>query len=212
MTKLQKLREDPRAYIYRVLHEIRLSVSCKVSTIMVLIDAMLRGVTVEGGFHCWGRISLSREAGASIRIGANCTIRTALKSNNIGLYNRTVLSANTRGAELVIGNHVGMSAVTIAAFESIHIGDNCLIGGNVLITDSDWHAIQPEDRLANALGRTFPISIGQNVFIGTRAVILKGSNIGDNSVIGAGSVVSGTIPPNVIAAGNPCRVIRTLNK
>lgn len=210
MNNLQKLREDPMAYLYRTLHEWKMRLLSAVTTLTARCDAALRGVKIGNGFRCWGRTHFYREAGASIRIGRSCSIRTAASSNNIGLYSRTTLTANTRGAELIIGDHVGMSAVTIAAFDSIRIGDHCLLGGNVLITDSDWHAVTPADRLANLPGRTAPVTIGNNVFIGTRAVILKGTVIGDNTVIGAGSVVSGTIPAGVIAAGNPCRVICTL--
>lgn len=77
------------------------------------------------------------------------------------------------------------------------------------MTDSDWHCLIPEQRFTGKV-KTAAVNIGNNVFIGANALILKGSVIGDNSVIGAGSVVSGTIPSDVIAAGNPCKIIRHL--
>jgi acetyltransferase-like isoleucine patch superfamily enzyme len=210
MNNLQKLREDPMAYVYRTLHNLGQQLLCAASTSAARIDAALRGVHIGAGLHCWGRPSFRREAGAAIRIGRQCAIRTAPSSNNVGLFTGTHLSANTRGAVLEIGDNVGLSAVTIAAFDRIEIGDNCLIGGNALITDSDWHPLLADERHADLPGHTAPVHIGRDVFIGTRAVILKGATIGDRSVIGAGSVVSGTIPPDVVAAGNPCRIVRSL--
>jgi acetyltransferase-like isoleucine patch superfamily enzyme len=210
MNNLQKLREDPMAYVYRTLHNLWQQLLCAASTSATRIDATLRGVHIGTGLKCWGRPTFHREAGATIRIGRQGAIRTSHSSNNVGLYTETRISANTRGAVIEIGNNVGLSAVTIAAFDHIEIGDNCLIGGNVLITDSDWHPIVDVERLAGLPGRTAPIHIGRDVFIGARAIILKGTTIGDRSVIGAGSVVSGVIPPDVVVAGNPCRIVRNL--
>ena len=92
------------------------------------------------------------------------------------------------------------------------IGKDCLFGANVTVVDTDFHHINPALRHnSNACHRDAkPVAIGDNVFVGMGAMILKGVSIGDNSVIGAGSVVSKDIPANVIAAGNPCRVIREL--
>ncbi|WP_226995337.1 DapH/DapD/GlmU-related protein [Candidatus Symbiothrix dinenymphae] len=124
-----------------------------------------------------------------------------------------VVTYTTR-AKIEIGNSNGFSGVKIGCFQNITIGDNCLFGANVLITDSDWHPIDPAKR--QDLGDDYaatnkkPVKIGNNVFIGVNTIILKGTTIGDNSVIGAGSVVSGNIPANVIAAGNPCKVIKSL--
>ncbi len=211
MNNLQKLRQDPIAYVYRTLHKGRMSLLCFATTLVARCDAALRGVRLGAGFQCWGLPTFRREPGAAIHVGRRCAIRTARGSNNIGLYTRTRISANTRGAVVEIGNNVGLSAVTIAAFERIDIGDDCLIGGNVLITDSDWHPVDPAARLRDEKPHTAPVRIGRNVFIGTRAVILKGTTIGDGAVIGAGSVVSGTIPPRTVAVGNPCRVVRSFS-
>jgi hypothetical protein len=210
MTTLEKLRQDPGAYLFRTLHQAREGVCCAVSTVVTRCAAAMRGVQVAGGLRCWGIPTFRREAGATIRVGRNCALRTAPHANNIGLYTPTRITANTRGAVVAIGEGVGMSAVTIAAFDRVEIGDHCLIGGNCLITDSDWHPLGAAERRADLPGRTAPVHIGRDVFIGARTVVLKGSRIGDGTVIGAGSVVSGDIPAGVIAAGNPCRVVRRL--
>ncbi len=91
----------------------------------------------------------------------------------------------------------------------IRIGRDGLFGANVEIFDSDFHDLDPPRRTAGTQ-ETAPVEIGDNVFVGMGVRILKGSTIGDDSVIGAGSVVTGAIPAGVIAAGNPARVIREL--
>ncbi len=90
----------------------------------------------------------------------------------------------------------------------ITIGNNVFIAPNVCIVTEE-HAMDVEQRLAG-LEYTHPVTIGDNVWICTGAIILPGVTIGANSVIGAGSVVTKDIPPRSLAVGNPCRVIRTL--
>ncbi len=88
------------------------------------------------------------------------------------------------------------------------IGDNVFIGPNCAIY-TPQHPIDAETR-NKGLEYAFPVTIGNNVWLGGNVVILPDVTIGDNTVIGAGSVVNKNIPPNVIAAGNPCRVIREI--
>jgi acetyltransferase-like isoleucine patch superfamily enzyme len=91
----------------------------------------------------------------------------------------------------------------------IKIGADGLFGANVEIFDSDFHDLHPERR-HDGDQRMLPIEIGDNVYVGMGVKILKGASIGRDSVIGAGSVVTGAIPAGVIAAGKPARVIREL--
>jgi acetyltransferase-like isoleucine patch superfamily enzyme len=91
----------------------------------------------------------------------------------------------------------------------IRIGRDGLFGAHVEIFDSDFHDLDPARRKAGTQ-KVAPVEIGDNVFVGMGTRILKGSTIGSDSVIGAGSVVTGSIPAGVIAAGNPARVIRAL--
>ena len=91
----------------------------------------------------------------------------------------------------------------------IRIGADGLFGADVEIFDSDFHDLDPERR-HDGDQRMAPIEIGDNVYVGMGVRILKGASIGSDSVIGAGSVVTGAIPAGVIAAGNPARVIREL--
>jgi acetyltransferase-like isoleucine patch superfamily enzyme len=97
--------------------------------------------------------------------------------------------------------------VRIGSACSVTIGDNCMIASGAYITDSDWHDIY--DRVST--GRSKPVKIENNVWIGDSSIVCKGVVIGENSVIGAGSVVVSDIPPNTIAAGNPAKVVRHLD-
>lgn len=92
---------------------------------------------------------------------------------------------------------------------SIQIGKNTISGVNLSIMTSDGHTLSPGMRMNGQYPR-LSVLVGENVFIGDNVMILKGVKIGKNSVIGAGSLVSSDIPDNVLAAGNPCRVIRPL--
>ena len=110
------------------------------------------------------------------------------------------------------------------AEERIEIGSYCLISWNVGIADSDFHPLEPAQRLIDARAlapflenrparpplRTAPVVIADNVWIGMNATILKGVTIGENSVVAAGSVVSKSVPPNTVVAGNPAVVVKEL--
>lgn len=113
-----------------------------------------------------------------------------------------------REARITIGDYCLIApGVKIAAANSIQIGDNCMIAAHAVISDSDWHGVYNRIRPFRC---TAPVTIDNNVWIGERAIILKGAHIGENSIIGAGAVVTKSIPANVIAAGNPARVIKPI--
>jgi acetyltransferase-like isoleucine patch superfamily enzyme len=97
--------------------------------------------------------------------------------------------------------------VRISAATEIVIGESCMLAQGAFITDSDWHGVY--DR-SLAIGNTAPVRIENNVWVGDSAIICKGVCIGENSIIGAGSVVVRDIPANVVAAGNPAAVLKTL--
>ncbi len=119
--------------------------------------------------------------------------------------------ANWGGKNVHFGNGVYANFnLTMVDDCDIFVGNNVLFGPNVTVS-AGTHPIHPELRSKQAQ-YNIPIHIGNNVWIGANSVILPGVNIGDNSVIGAGSVVTGDIPSNVVAVGNPCRVLREFNE
>jgi acetyltransferase-like isoleucine patch superfamily enzyme len=107
-----------------------------------------------------------------------------------------------------------MSATAIICNHQIKIGNNVTIGGNTVIYDTDFHSLNPLIRKNKTIDKKsafkLPVTIEDNVFIGAHTTILKGVTIGQNSIIGACSVVTKTIPANEIWAGNPARFIRKL--
>tara|TARA_R110002096_G_scaffold436035_1_gene665571 strand:+ start:73997 stop:74521 length:525 start_codon:yes stop_codon:yes gene_type:complete len=156
---------------------------------------------------------LLRKRGAII-IGDNCKFISGETANPIGLNHKCIIRSLLPEAKILIGKNVGMSGSTILARQSIRIGDDVLIGANCLITDSDHHPIDPVSRLSNSGSdiKSHAIEIGSNVWLGGGVMVLKGVKIGDNTVVGAGSVVTSTLPANVIAAGNPAKVIRRIGE
>lgn len=160
------------------------------------------------------------KSGAKLKIGNNVTIKSSFLSNLVGLYSRTIIVTRAAGAEIVIEDNVGISGATIYARKGISIGENTCIGGNAKILDNDFHPIDLDDRIkllndahggdAADLIPTRPIKIGKNCFIGCNSIILKGTELGDGCVVGAGAVVSGKYEDNCVIAGNPAKVIKKL--
>ncbi len=115
------------------------------------------------------------------------------------------------GAQISVGDHfVGNFNLTILDEAPVTIGDHVFIGPNVGIYTVN-HALLPDQRNAGIM-RSLPIAIGNNVWIGGHTVVMQGVTIGDNTVIGAGSVVTHDIPAGVVAVGSPCRVLREITE
>lgn len=115
------------------------------------------------------------------------------------------------GTNVFLGNGVYANFnLSLVDDYTITIGNGVMFGPNVTIAVTG-HPIDPTLR-AQAYMYAFPVTIGDNVWIGSGAVICPGVTIGENSVIGAGSIVTKDIPANVIAAGNPCKVLREINE
>lgn len=147
----------------------------------------------------------------TIIIGENTKINSSKFKNVIGGDTRTSFVVH-KGATLTIGREVRISNSAIQCANSVTIGDYTMIGGSCKIWDTDFHSLDPKIRreTPNEGAKTAPIVIGNNVFIGGCSLILKSVNIGDNSIIAAGSVISKDIPANEIWGGNPAKLIRKL--
>ena len=109
-----------------------------------------------------------------------------------------------RGSLSHLAGACGFSAAT-----RVEIGNDCMLASGVYLTDADWHDVHDRTR---APGRSAPIVLENNVWIGDGAIVCKGVRVGENTVIGAGAVVVSDLPPNSIAAGNPARVVRPLGQ
>lgn len=134
-----------------------------------------------------------------IRLGPRCRLRATR-------WAPITLEA-MGGATISIGAHSFINrGVLIGARQSVTIGDGAIIADRCIIYDTDWHT-QP-GTAENVPIPTAPVVIGAHAWIGASAIILKGVSIGDYAVVGAGSVVTHSLPAHCLAAGNPARVIR----
>jgi acetyltransferase-like isoleucine patch superfamily enzyme len=145
--------------------------------------------------------------GSSISIGRHFTAVSTLSHNSFGIIQRVLICTVNHGAKIEIGDNVGVSGCTISSGMSIKIGSWVLIGSGAVISDGDAHPIDPKERRLGYGGKRSPIVIEDDVFIGARAIILKGVTIGRGSVIGAGAIVTKDIPAYSIAVGNPAKII-----
>lgn len=171
-------------------------------------------VHVGSSFTAFGKPLIYAVPGASIHIGQQVTLDSSSRHQVLGVDHPVILRAVRSGATITLGDGTGMSGGSIIAALHVSIGNECLLGANVIVTDTHFHPLSPAGRRYASLPEprdSDRVVIGDNVFIGTRAIVLAGASIGANSVIGAGSVVTRAIPPNVIAAGNPARVIREIS-
>ena len=125
-------------------------------------------------------------------------------------YIEPPLHANWGGKHCHFGNNVYANFnLTLVDDTHIYVGDSTMLGPNVVLATAG-HPILPELR-EQVYQYNIPVRIGRNCWLGAGVIVLPGVTVGDNSVIGAGSVVTKDIPPNVVAVGNPCRVLRPIS-
>ncbi len=191
------MRRDTRPYFIRRLRD-RFSKWRVRHFLEPQFDSIGPGLDVAypAGIELWG---------ANIHAGAHLHLRAA-KGNMIRL---ATWDSGDRVGKIDIGDYVLVSPGNqIIASERISIGTNTMIASGCYISDSDWH--DTYDRTAEH-DKYAPVTLEENVWIGSRVIVGKGVTIGKNSIIGAGSVVTRSIPANVIAAGNPAKVIKQLD-
>lgn len=185
-------------YLIKALEKFYLRYYLKIMSVSIGVNYSIKG------------IPYIRNEG-KITIGANFRANSGKNNNPIG--GDTILRVITKpGAQLNIGNNVGISNSTLFCTQKIVIEDSVLIGGGCRIWDTDFHSIDPIIR-ANKEdeGISKPIIIKKNAFIGGGSVILKGVTIGENSIIATGSVLTKIVPKNQLWGGNPAKFIRNLN-
>ena len=174
----------------------------------------LAGIKFGSNLKVVNRVYLNIHESSKVEIGDNFTIFSGDNFNPLSRNIRTSIYV-ADNAKLKIGSNSGISSACIWVSENITIGNYVKIGANCSIIDTDAHCLDWKIRMTefdheNAISK--PIVICDNVLIGTGCYILKGVSIGEHSVIGAGSVVSKSIPANCIAAGNPAKVIKYFEK
>lgn len=163
------------------------------------------GVPLGLGCAFDGYSIIRRHPLSSIVIAANCKFNSSRASNLIGVNRPCIVSTLAEGAEIRIGSNSGFSGTVIGSALKIHIGENVRCGANTLITDTDWHTDDPRT------GPDSPVIIEKNVWLGVNVTVLKGVTIGENTLVAAGSIVTKSLPQNVIAAGIPAKVVKRIN-
>jgi acetyltransferase-like isoleucine patch superfamily enzyme len=168
------------------------------------------------GFYC--------ESAQVFRFLKSKAARALVFGDHVSVYGGCSFSIGVNGS-CTVGDFTLLNGALVMAEERIEIGSHCLVSWNVGIADSDFHPLEPAQRIidAHALApffknrpprpkiRTAPVIISDNVWIGMNAVILKGVTIGENSVVAAGAVVTKSVPANVVVAGNPAVVTKQLD-
>jgi acetyltransferase-like isoleucine patch superfamily enzyme len=204
----------PSDYICWLYYRILRVFSCVLGTVLFRLKSRVFGLRVGKGLRCFGGVHILRAPRSRIDVGRDvCIVSASWRCSSSSLYAKTKLQTWSRTAAIDISDEVSLSGTAITArSRTIRIGAKTMIGPNVVIMDSDFHALwPPETRVMNpAFDCDRDVVIGSNVWIGSKSIILKGVNIGDNSIIAAGSVVTRDIPKNVIAGGVPARVLRCL--
>jgi acetyltransferase-like isoleucine patch superfamily enzyme len=175
------------------------------------IYCCMRGLAYQQGLRFYGLPKVRVRDRGSIRFGKSFRAISVWRKNSIGVFQPVILKTIRKGAVIQIGDRVGISGSTLSANSHIEIGSDVLIGSGCLITDSDAHPVSYQDRLQEKDADTAPVIIEEGVFIGARSIILKGVTIGRGSVVGAGSVISRDVPPGVVVAGNPARVVKDIS-
>jgi acetyltransferase-like isoleucine patch superfamily enzyme len=185
--------------------------------ILSLLDALkskvlcwLWGIECKGSVRLVGRYYFRTRKKGEIVLGDKVVFNSRFCTNLVGLINPTVLDTRL-GGRIEVGNNSGGSSVIISSRSKVTIGERCKIGGNVRIFDHDFHSIDskvratPED--VNNI-RSAAINIDDDCFIGTNAIILKGTCLGSRTIVAAGSVVFGLkVPPDSLVKGNPAVIV-----
>lgn len=180
----------------------------------------LNNIKYGKNFRVFNHLYLKIHVGALVQIGNNCTIMSGGGLNPLSRNIKTCIYVGKK-ATLKLGNDVGISSSTLWVKESVSIGNSVAIGADCIIMDTDAHNLDWKIRCSeetNEYGESVdmvtaasaPIVIEDNVLVGARCIILKGVTIGARSIIGSGSIVTKDIPSDCIAAGNPCKVIKSI--
>lgn len=198
--------------IYKLLQNITAlsnAMKVKLSPAINRFHFKCNGIVVGKGLWVLGKISII--GSGKIIIGDNFCMTSGEHINPISANMQASFYTDSPDAQIRIGDNVGMSSTRIWIHEGLTIGNNVKIGGGVLLIDTDCHPIDYSVRRSSNEGTcSAPIIIENDVWIGAQSIILKGVTIGARSIIGAGSVVTNSIPADCIAAGNPCKVVKKL--
>ena len=183
----------------------------------ILVPRWIRALGVQTGPECRfvGLPVIKMVERSRIVLGANVIVNSRSETNSAGLPHATILAACAANSAIIIRDDCGLSGVSISARSTITIGERVLVGAGACIWDHDFHPLNADERRKNPNANILaaPIEIESDVFIGARAMILKGVRVGCSAVIGAGAIVTRDVMAGDVVVGNPARVVgQTLSK
>lgn len=172
---------------------------------------VVNGIPWGRNWRLYGVPIIQKHRHSRITFGSGLQLRSSLCSNPLGANHPVILTTWQPGAVLEAGINFRMTGGAICAAKAVIIGNNVAVGANSIIVDTDFHPLDSAQRKTRpAEGKTATVVIKDDVFIGMNCLILKGVTVGQGSVVGAGSVVTKDVPPGVIVAGNPARILHEL--
>jgi acetyltransferase-like isoleucine patch superfamily enzyme len=187
-----------------------LGLKWKYQSVVGVLKFWMCGVTTGRGTIFRGSVRLYRWRGRGVHVADNVVFSSDPQANPLSRGGHVALAVLSDDAFISIGRDTGLSSCSIVAAIGVEIGREVLIGAGATIMDTDFHVVHSAERRYNRAGKLpgcAPIRIGDNVWIGAEAKVLKGVVIGDHSVVAAGSVVVESVPPMSIVAGVPARLI-----
>jgi len=179
--------------------------------VATLISKLIYGkaFSIKRGARIWGTYRVLIFEGGTIEIGERFRCVSSESRSLITLFSPVRLTV-FGGGKIRIGDNVGLNGTAITAVKKISIGNETMIAPNAIIVDSDFHSPWPPDQRWTSKAEGAEVTIGKRVWIGMNVLVLKGVTIGDNSIIGAGSVVTQDIEADCLAAGNPAKKVKSL--
>lgn len=172
----------------------------------------IKGLYMGNSVSITGSPLIEISQGGKIYISDNCTINSVNAGYHVNMFQSVKLLVDRPGATISIGDSTRIHGSCIHAYQSVTIGRRCLIAANCQIIDCNGHELSFEnvENRVNTSSGASPVTIEDDVWIGTGCIVLSGVTIGKGSVIAAGSVVVSDIPSMCIAGGNPAKIIKKI--
>jgi acetyltransferase-like isoleucine patch superfamily enzyme len=169
------------------------------------------GIAWGTGWKIFGRPIIQRHRGSRMALSNGLTLRSWPRSNPLAPTAPVVLATCRADAVIEVGTDCGFTGTTLVAADRVTIGDRVLAGRKASLVDTDFHPLTPEGRAEDInAGDAAPITVEDDVFLGTEALVLKGVTVGEGAVVGAGAAVTQDVPLRTVVAGNPAQGVRTL--
>ena len=191
-----------------------------INYLKLFVLSQLKGVKLGNNIQILGKTPIIKKpCNGQIILDDYVVLNSDFAKSNSALTTPIKLTTGYDGL-IHIGKHSILNGSCIVSYESVEIGEYCEIASCTLISDTDFHPVDPIERLKQMKGESFSfdsvskrkITIGNNVWIGYGAIILKGCKIGNNCIIAAGAICPGNsiYPDNCVIAGNPAKIVKKL--